>query len=66
MATNNSSKQHENDLAIAKQVIGEVTGDQKRAAEGRAEVEEAQRGQSLKESVDNAIVDTSGSERTRN
>jgi uncharacterized protein YjbJ (UPF0337 family) len=52
-------------LALAKTVIGEVTGDEARAAEGRAEQERAQRGQTLKEAVDRAIVDTSGSERTR-
>jgi uncharacterized protein YjbJ (UPF0337 family) len=52
-------------MGVAKEMIGEVNGNEERAAEGRAEQDEARRGESLKESVDRAIVDTSGSERTR-
>jgi uncharacterized protein YjbJ (UPF0337 family) len=48
------------DVGKAKEFIGEVTGDQARAAEGRAEREAAQGDKTLKESVDEAILGASG------
>jgi uncharacterized protein YjbJ (UPF0337 family) len=60
MAEKNLSPQNEEALGAAKEVIGQVRGDAERAAEGRAQEEHAQRGQSLKDAVDAAIKDTSG------
>jgi uncharacterized protein YjbJ (UPF0337 family) len=54
------SPQNEEALGAAKEVIGQVRGDAERAAEGRAQEEHAQRGQSMKDTVDAAIKDTSG------
>ena len=48
-------------LGKAKEFIGNVRGDEERAAEGRAQREEVQRNRSLKEAVDDAILGASGS-----
>jgi uncharacterized protein YjbJ (UPF0337 family) len=56
--------ENEEVLGAAKEVIGQVRGDTERAAEGRAQEEDAQRGQSLKDAVDAAIKDTSGTSTT--
>jgi len=55
------NRQNEEVLGEAKEIIGQVTGDEDRAAEGRKQQRHAQRGESMKEAVDAAIVDTSGS-----
>lgn len=55
-------KQNEEVLGEAKEFIGEVTGDEDRAAEGRQQQRHARRDESMKDAVDSAIVDTSGSE----
>ncbi len=52
----------ENVLAEAKEFIGEVRGDTKRAAEGHKEQEEAAKDQTLAESVNQAMTETSGDE----
>jgi uncharacterized protein YjbJ (UPF0337 family) len=60
----NLRPENEEVLGAAKEVIGQVRGDEERAAEGRRQEEHAQRGQSLKDSVDSAIKDTSGTDTT--
>jgi uncharacterized protein YjbJ (UPF0337 family) len=55
-------RENEEVLGAAKEAIGQVSGDEKRAAEGRREQEHAQRGDSLKDAVDTAIKDTSGTQ----
>ncbi|HEY2834562.1 MAG TPA: hypothetical protein VGJ14_19235 [Sporichthyaceae bacterium] len=62
MAEKKLNPQNEEALGAAKEVIGQVRGDADRAAEGRAQEEHAQRGQSMKDTVDAAIKDTSGTE----
>jgi uncharacterized protein YjbJ (UPF0337 family) len=56
----NMRPENEEVLGAAKEVIGQVRGDDDRAAEGRRQEEHAQRGQSLKDAVDSSIKDTSG------
>jgi uncharacterized protein YjbJ (UPF0337 family) len=56
----NLHRENEEVLGAAKEAIGQVSGDDKRAAEGRREQEHAQREDSLKDAVDTAIKDTSG------
>jgi uncharacterized protein YjbJ (UPF0337 family) len=63
-AEKNLRPENEEVLGAAKEVIGQVSGDEDRAAEGRRQEEHAQRGQSLKDAVDTAIKDTSGTETT--
>ena len=50
----------ENVLAEAKEFIGEVRGDEERAAEGHAEQEKAAREMTLDESVNKAMTETTG------
>jgi hypothetical protein len=50
----------ENVLAEAKQFIGEVRGDEQRAAEGRAEAEKAARELTLDEAVNQTMTETTG------
>lgn len=47
-------------LAEAKEFIGEVRGDEQRAAEGRAEQEKAARELSLDEAVNKTMTETTG------
>ena len=58
----NLSPKNEEVLGAAKEVIGQVRGDEDRAAEGRQQEEHAQREMGLKDAVDTAIKDTSGTE----
>ena len=60
MADRNLRPENEEVLGAAKEVIGQVRGDEDRAAEGRQQEEHAHRGESLKDAVDAAIKDTSG------
>lgn len=54
----------ENVLAEAKQFIGEVRGDEQRAAEGRAEAEKAARELTLDEAVNKTMTETTGDDTT--